>query len=133
MRCPHRGRGKHRVIDTRKRGETIRHHQQCLVREQRSATYESFAPGLFAAKRNGHREPFVPQKLFAGIRIAAVKRQVSSERMKSIADYVEERIQGLGRAEVTSERTAILCWINWPMSVRWPSSVSPVSILTLES
>ena len=53
--------------------------------------------GTATASRSIH------QKLLAGIRIAAVKRPVSSERMKSIANYVEDRIQCLGRAEVTSE------------------------------
>ena len=103
MQCPHCGYGKHKVIDTRERKETIRRRRQCLDCEQRFTTYEHVAPSLLVSKRDGHREPFDPQKLFAGIRIAAVKRPVSSERMKSIANNVEDRIQRLGRAEVTSE------------------------------
>ena len=103
MQCPHCGHGKHRVIDTRDRGETIRRRRECLDCKQRFTTYEHVAPGLLVSKRDGHREPFDSQKLLAGIRIAAVKRPVSSERMQSIANYVEERIQRLGRAEVTSE------------------------------
>ena len=103
MQCPHCGLGKHKVIDTRDRGETIRRRRQCLDCKQRFTTYEHVAPSLLVSKRDGHREPFDPQKLLAGIRIAAVKRPVSSERMKSIANYVEDRIQRLGRAEITSE------------------------------
>ena len=103
MQCPHCGHDKHKVIDTRDRGETIRRRRQCLVCEQRFTTYEHVAPGLLVSKRDGHREPFDRQKLLAGIRIAAVKRPVSSERMKSVANYVEDRIQRLGRAEVMSE------------------------------
>ena len=103
MQCPHCGRDEHKVIDTRDRGEAIRRRRQCLVCEQRFTTYEHVAPGLLVSKRDGHREPFDRQKLLAGIRIAAVKRPVSSERMKSVANYVEDRIQRLARAEVTSE------------------------------
>ena len=103
MECPHCGHGKHKVIDSRDRGETVRRRRQCLDCEQRFTTYEHVAPGLLVTKRDGHREPFDPQKLLAGIRIAAVKRPVSSERMKSIANYIEDRILRLGRAEVTSE------------------------------
>ena len=103
MQCPHCGHGKHRVIDSRDREETIRRRRQCLVCEQRFTTYEHVAPGLLVVKRGGNREPFDSQKLLAGIRIASVKRPVSSERMQSIAKFVEDRIQRLGRAEVTSE------------------------------
>ena len=60
-------------------------------------------PVCSSPKRDGHREPFDAQKLLAGIRIASVKRPVSSERMQSIVKHVEDRIQRLGRAEVTSE------------------------------
>ena len=103
MQCPHCGYDKHKVIDSRDRGEAIRRRRQCLSCEQRFTTYEHVAPGLLVSKRDGHREPFDRQKLLAGIRIAAVKRPISSERMKSIANLVEDRIQRLGRAEVTSE------------------------------
>ena len=103
MQCPHCGHGKHQVIDTRDRGETVRRRRQCLDCEERFTTYEHVAPSLLVSKRDGHREPFDAQKLLAGIRIASVKRPVSSERMQSIVKFVEDRIQRLGRAEVTSE------------------------------
>ena len=103
MQCPHCGHGKHQVIDTRDRGETVRRRRKCVDCEQRFTTYEHVAPSLLVSKRDGHREPFDAQKLLAGIRIASVKRPVSSERMQSIVKNVEDRIQRLGRAEVTSE------------------------------
>ena len=46
MQCPHCGHGKHKVIDTRERGETIRRRRQCLDCEQRFTTYEHVAPGI---------------------------------------------------------------------------------------
>ena len=132
MQCPHCGHGKHKVIDTRERGETIRRRRQCLDCEQRFTTYEHVAPGLLVSKRDGHREPFDPQKLLAGIRIAAVKRPVSSERMKSIANYTSKiEFNAWGAQRSQAKRSAISCWINWPMSIRWPISVSPASISIL--
>ena len=103
MQCPHCDHDKHKVIDTRDRGEAVRRRRQCLSCNQRFTTYEHVAPGLLVSKRDGHREPFDRQKLLAGIRISAVKRPISSQRIKSIANYVEGRIQRMRRAEVTSE------------------------------
>lgn len=103
MQCPHCRRDQHKVIDTRERDDAIRRRRQCKDCGQRFTTYEHVAPGLLISKRDGRREPFDRQKLLAGIRVAAVKRPVSSERMESIANHIENRIQRLGRAEVTSE------------------------------
>ena len=103
MQCPHCGYDHHKVIDSREREDAIRRRRQCTSCEQRFTTYEHIAPSLLVSKRDGHREPFDRQKLLAGIRVAAVKRPVSSERMEGIANHVEDRIQRLGRAEVSSE------------------------------
>ncbi|MCY4116400.1 MAG: transcriptional regulator NrdR [Caldilineaceae bacterium] len=103
MQCPHCGYDHHKVIDSREREDAIRRRRQCTSCEQRFTTYEHIAPSLLVSKRDGHREPFDRQKLLAGIRVAAVKRPVSSERIECIANHVEDRIQRLGRAEVSSE------------------------------
>lgn len=104
MRCPHCGSDNHRVIDTRDRKETIRRRRQCLNCHKRFTTYEHVAPGLLVSKRDGHREPFDRQKLLTGIRVAAVKRPISSERIENIANFVEKRLQQLRQAEITSEK-----------------------------
>ena len=46
MQCPHCGHGKHKVIDTRERGETIRRRRQCPDCVQRFTTYEHVAPSI---------------------------------------------------------------------------------------
>jgi len=101
MQCPHCGNDEYKVIDTRDTGVAIRRRRQCLQCNQRFTTYEHIAPNLLVAKRGGHREPFDRQKLLAGIRISAVKRPISSQRMERIVNYVEDKLQG--QAEVTSE------------------------------
>ncbi len=103
MQCPHCGNDKHRVIDTRNRGEAIRRRRQCLHCNQRFTTHEHVTPGLLVSKRDGHREPFDRQKLLASIRVSAAKRPISKQRIKSIVNYVEDKIQGMGRSEITSE------------------------------
>ena len=103
MQCPHCGNDRHKVIDTRAREEAIRRRRQCLHCNQRFTTYEHVAPGLLVSKRDGHREPFDRQKLLAGIRISAVKRPISNQKITSIVNQVEYKIQDMDRSEVTSE------------------------------
>src|SRR5690606_32250407 len=49
------------------------------------------------------REPFDRQKLLSGIRIAAVKRPISSDTIEGMAQHVEDQLHAMGRAEVKSE------------------------------
>jgi transcriptional repressor NrdR len=102
MRCPHCGHDQHKVVDTRDAGEAIRRRRECLACEQRFTTYEHVAPSLLVIKRDGRREPFDRQKLLSGIRIAAVKRPISSDTIESVARHVEEHVHAMGRAEVKS-------------------------------
>ncbi|RME64268.1 MAG: transcriptional repressor NrdR [Caldilineae bacterium] len=103
MVCPHCGGRQHRVIDTREAGEAIRRRRECQVCGQRFTTYEHVAPSLLVVKRDGRREPFDRQKLAAGIRIAAVKRPISSETIDQVVQHVSDAVHRLGRAEVSSE------------------------------
>jgi transcriptional repressor NrdR len=102
MRCPHCGHEQHKVVDTRDAGDSIRRRRECRSCGQRFTSYEHVAPSLLVVKRDGRREPFDRQKLLAGIRIAAVKRPISSETIDSIAHSVEDQLHAMGRAEVKS-------------------------------
>lgn len=103
MVCPHCGHGSHKVIDTRDTGDGIRRRRECQACGQRFTSYEHVAPSLLVIKRDGRREPFDRQKLLIGLRIATAKRPISSEIVDEIARYVEERVSGMGKAEVNSE------------------------------
>jgi transcriptional repressor NrdR len=102
MRCPHCGHDQHKVIDTRDAGDSIRRRRECRKCGQRFTSYEHVAASLLVIKRDGRREPFDRQKLLAGIRIAAVKRPISSDTIDDIVQYVEDQLHALGRAEVKS-------------------------------
>ena len=103
MQCPHCTQSRHRVIDTRDTGETIRRRRQCESCGQRFTTYERVAASLLVVKADGSREPFDREKLLSGIQVASVKRPVSSEKMEEIVGKIEENINKLGRAELTSK------------------------------
>lgn len=103
MQCPHCSESRHRVIDTRDTGDTIRRRRQCGSCSQRFTTYERIAASLLVVKSDGSREPFDRDKLLSGIQIATVKRPVSSQKMEDIVSKIEEGVNKLGRAELTSK------------------------------
>jgi transcriptional repressor NrdR len=102
MHCPHCGHDHHKVIDTRDAGESIRRRRECHHCGQRFTSYEHVAPSLLVIKSDGRREAFDRQKLLAGIRIAAVKRPISSDTVDGIVQHVEDQLHAMGRAEVKS-------------------------------
>ncbi len=102
MRCPHCGDVQHRVIDTREAGDAIRRRRRCERCGQRFTTYEHVAADLLVIKSDGRREPFDRQKLLSGIRIAAVKRPISSDAIEHVVVQIEDALHGLGKAEVPS-------------------------------
>ena len=102
MRCPHCGHEEHKVVDTRDTGDAIRRRRECRNCGQRFTSYEHAAPSLLVVKHDGRREPFDRQKLLSGIRIAAVKRPISSDTIDRIVQHVEDHMHSIGRAEVKS-------------------------------
>lgn len=103
MQCPHCTLTRHRVIDTRDTGETIRRRRQCESCGQRFTTYERVAASLLVAKSDGSREPFDRQKLLSGIQTALVKRPISRQTIEEIVSKIEESIHKVGRTELTSK------------------------------
>lgn len=103
MNCPHCGHTRHKVVDTRDTGESIRRRRQCQECDQRFTTYEHVAASLLVIKSDGRREPFDRQKLLSGIRIATVKRPISSDTINQIASQIEESVHRMGRAEIPSK------------------------------
>ena len=108
MNCPHCGHERHKVIDTRDTGDEIRRRRQCNECGQRFTAYEHVAASLLVVKSDGRREPFDRQKLLSGIRIAAVKRPISSQTIENIVAHIEEAVHKLGRAEISSKMVGTL-------------------------
>jgi transcriptional repressor NrdR len=58
---------------------------------------------LFVAKRDGRREPFDREKLYAGIYHACAKRPISDDQIQTVVGHVENDLYALGKAEVESQ------------------------------
>jgi len=106
MRCPFCGHQKDRVVDSRTShdGRSIRRRRECESCRKRFTTYEYVeAVSLTIIKNDGRREPFDRQKLQRGIELACKKRPISSKKIASIVEEIEEKLQNLSRPEITSQ------------------------------
>lgn len=103
MQCPFCGSLKSHVVDTRDAGQGIRRRRECQSCGQRFTTYERVTNALMVVKRDGRREPWNAGKILSGIRIASAKRPIPMEEMENLVSRVEEKVFGLGKAEVSSE------------------------------
>jgi transcriptional repressor NrdR len=109
MRCPWCGHGEDRVVDSRPgdRGAAIRRRRQCLSCGRRFTTFERIEEvGVMVVKRDGSREPYVRDKVLAGVRKAIVNRPVTEEQVAALADRVEERLRRKG-PQVSSHQVGV--------------------------
>jgi transcriptional repressor NrdR len=103
MRCPYCA-GSSRVVDTREVAEAIRRRRECDLCSQRFTTYERVsATNLQVVKGDGRREDFSRDKLLRGLRLACVKRPISTDALESITGDIEGKLYRLGKSEVASE------------------------------
>jgi len=106
MKCPYCGYLKDRVIDSRERedGLVIRRRRICLKCKKRYTTYEEIdLKPLIVVKKDGRREKFNREKLFAGIQKACEKRPVSTEEINKIVEYIENQLRQKYEDEVSSK------------------------------
>ena len=105
MRCPFCSEPDTRVIDSRlaEDGERVRRRRECMACQERFTTYEAAELSLpRLIKSDGRREPFIEDKLRAGMLRALEKRPVALEDVEaSIAD-IKRRLRALGEREVRS-------------------------------
>lgn len=105
MRCPFCSEPDTRVIDSRlaEDGERVRRRRECTACQERFTTYEAAELSLpRVIKSDGRREPFLEDKLRAGMLRALEKRPVALEDVEaSIAD-IKRRLRALGEREVRS-------------------------------
>jgi len=107
MRCPFCSSQDTRVIDSRLvgEGEQIRRRRECTGCKERFTTYES--PELNyprIIKSDGRREPFIEDKLRAGIFRALEKRPVPIEKVETAIAKVKQTLRGSGEREVRSRQ-----------------------------
>lgn len=109
MRCPWCGHREDKVVDSRptEQGGAIRRRRECLSCGRRFTTFERIEDvGLVVMKRHGSREPYLREKVMAGIRKAIVNRPVTEEQVAELADRVEERLRRRG-PDVTSQQIGL--------------------------
>jgi len=105
MKCPFCSSIENRVIDSRlsKDGNIIRRRRECSSCQRRFTTHErveEISPVVI--KKDGRREPFDRNKIFAGIQRACEKRPVSIEVIESLVEKMERDFQEKGDKEIKS-------------------------------
>jgi transcriptional repressor NrdR len=105
MRCPFCAEPDTRVIDSRlaEDGERVRRRRECAACEERFTTYEAAELSLpRVIKSDGRHEPFVEDKLRAGMLRALEKRPVALEDVEASIAEIKRYLRGLGEREVRS-------------------------------
>lgn len=107
MHCPFCRHPDSRVVDSRTAddGAAIRRRRQCPECDRRFTTVEQVT--LAVVKRCGVTEPFIRDKIVAGVRRACQGRGVGEDALARLAQQVEERIRALGSAEVPSQEVGL--------------------------
>jgi len=109
MRCPWCGHEDDKVVDSRptEQGAAVRRRRQCLSCKRRYTTFERVEElGLLVVKRDGTTEPYLREKVVAGISKAIVNRPVTEEQVLRVVDRVEGRLRRKG-PQVSSEQVGL--------------------------
>lgn len=110
MRCPYCKGVEDKVIDSRlaEEGVSIRRRRECLGCGRRYTTFERAEPvGLRIVKRSGEHEPYLREKVVAGLTKAMKNRPVDAATIERIADEIEEQIRARGQEEVPSDEIGL--------------------------
>ena len=105
MKCPFCDHLDDKVVDSRlaREGQLIRRRRECLSCKRRYTTYERIEETQpVVVKKDGRREPFDRQKIFAGLKKACEKRPIKTDDLDAVADRIEKRIQEKSETEVPS-------------------------------
>lgn len=94
------------MVDSRasREGATIRRRRECLGCGHRFTTYEEVEHGqLMVLKRDGRREEFSKEKLFAGLRKACQKRPISPKVIEDLVEKIVDAVTNKFEREVPAE------------------------------
>lgn len=109
MRCPWCAHPDDKVVDSRPadQGAAIRRRRECLKCGRRFTTFERVEEVVqIVTKRDGTREPYVRDKMVAGIRKALVNRPVGQAQVAALTDRIESKLRRLG-SEVTAQQIGL--------------------------
>ena len=107
VQCPYCDFEDTKVIDSRlsESKDAIRRRRECLGCAKRFTTYERREPlRLMVIKRDGGREVFDREKLWAGLAKACAKQRISDEQIDALVEGMESELRERRRHEVTSRR-----------------------------
>lgn len=107
MHCPFCGTPDTRVVDSRltAEGDRVRRRRECPRCVARFTTYETaelFMPAI--VKRDGRREPFLEEKLRAGLTQALKKRPIGTESIDHLILRIKDRSRTHGERELSSQQ-----------------------------
>ncbi len=103
MHCPFCSFENSKVIDSRDAGDGIRRRRECLRCGLRFTTYERVQTrALLIVKRDGRREEFIRDKLWASLTKACAKRPLAVGSIEKVIEDIEGRLANVGRAEIPS-------------------------------
>src|SRR5882757_6981132 len=104
MFCPFCNHRDSRVLESRLTGEkSVRRRRQCEQCDKRFTTYERVEVVQFlVVKRSGSREPYMREKLRAGLTRAVSKTKITAEQIDDLVDALENELASLGKREVPS-------------------------------
>lgn len=105
MYCPFCNHKDSRVLESRLTAEnsSVRRRRECESCSRRFTTYERVEViQLLVVKRSGNREPYVREKLRAGIARACAKTAVTAGQIDELVDSVEGEMAADGKREVTA-------------------------------
>ena len=104
MRCPYCECTNTKVVDSRESGASIRRRRECALCGRRFTTYERVQmKSMMVVKRDGRREEFSRDKLWASLTKACAKRPMAVGRIDKMIDDIELSLSELGKAELDSQ------------------------------
>lgn len=103
MRCPSCTDTQTKVVDSRDTGDAIRRRRECLKCGHRFTTHERIERRvLWVVKREGHKEPFSPEKMKAGLVLACRKRPLDEQVLEDLVRQVTDILFSSKGTEVAS-------------------------------
>jgi transcriptional repressor NrdR len=104
MFCPFCNHRDSRVLESRLTTDnSVRRRRACEECGKRFTTYEKLEVVQFLViKRSGSREPYIREKLRAGLSRACAKTNISAAQIDDLVDSVENEMLASGRREISS-------------------------------
>ena len=106
MKCPKCSHEDTKVLDSRplNEGMVIRRRRECIRCQFRFSTHEEMEIlDLTVVKRDGTTQPYMREKIEAGIRKAFEKRPLTRDDFIQLMSAIEQDVQKTGKNEIPSK------------------------------